>query len=47
VRRDFAAETKARHARNRAMTDTYFAAFPQERSCTTYQLEQFIAKSAH
>lgn len=42
-RRDWAAENKARHARNRAMTAAYFAAFPGERSCTPYQLEQFAA----
>ena len=35
------AERKARMARNREMTAAYFAAFPQERSCTPYQLEQF------
>jgi hypothetical protein len=47
IRRDFDAERKARMARNRDMTAAYFAAFPGERSCTPYQLEQFAAMSAH
>lgn len=42
------AERMARMARNRAMTAAYFEAYPDERSCTPYQLEQFAAQaSAH
>lgn len=43
ARHDYAAERKARMAKNRAMTAAYFAAFPDERSVTPYQLEQFAA----